>query len=166
MKWKKLIILFFVLSIKHSNIYAQSNFISITQNSSWYFDCSDPSCLENGITIPNALTVTLKCTNSQGSVYAKQNANTWPSGWSPGAAPGGGSLQLDLTSKTSTNATNIQYNAVTISGSDTRLFVQPKMGSKSAAVSFTYDLMLKPTGYSYFIPGNYTFTMTFTMTEP
>lgn len=166
MRWKRIYILFlssiFLLNTHTAN--AQSSF-GVTANSSWYFDCNSPSCLENGISLSNAVTLRVKCTNKAGYVYARQSVTTYPSGWSSGGAPGGGSLELDLTSTTSTNATNVQANAVTITGSDVLLFVQPKMTKSNSAKLFTYNLNLKPTGYTYLIPGNYGFTMTYTMTQ-
>lgn len=142
-----------------------SNYIELQVNNAWNFNCNDETCLEQGIKIVNAFTIKVKTVDDAAYVYIRQAATSYPSGWNP-APVGGGSIAIDLISTTSTNATNVVQNQTTVTGNNQLIFVQPKMSSSQSTRNFNYDLILRPTGYEYFIPGYYTFTVTVTMSRP
>lgn len=142
-----------------------TNYIELQPNTAWNFNCNDEICLEQGIKIANAFTIKVKTVDDAAYVYIRQAATSYPSGWNP-APVGGGSIAIDLISTTSTNATSVQQNQMTVTGTNALIFVQPKMSSNTSARNFNYDLILRPTGYEYFVPGYYTFTVTVSMTQP
>ncbi len=160
-----LIVLLFALLAASQHVFAQ-NSIDVQVNTTLFYNCNSAACLDNGISLPNALTIKIKTQANSAQVYVRQNINSYPNGWTPSLPNTSGSLEIDYRSTNSTNVTNLVTGATTVTGVDTRLFTQPKMATNLTERTFTYDFNLKPTGYSYFSPGTYTFDVTFTMSQP
>lgn len=161
-----IVIFLFIFFAASFSAKAQGNYINVQLNTTLLYNCNTDACLEYGIILPNALTIKLKTQANSAQVYVHQNVTSYPSGWTPSLPNTSGSLEIDYKSTNSTNVTNLVTAATTVSAVDTRLFTQPKMSSSLSERTYTYDFNLKPTGYSYFSPGTYTFDLTFTMTQP
>ena len=143
-----------------SNCFAQSSTNQLTLNklTSWNFSLSTPSDLENSQTISNAFSLTVKTKSSDCSVYAQISSWTYPSGFTPPSSP----LQIDYTSDNSSSAYNVYTSPLTLTSSNQLLFNQKKTPH---TYTFNYNMILAALGYEWYV-GNYSFTITFTMTQP
>lgn len=143
-------------SAKGQNMY---NYISLNQTSSLNYTCSTAYSLENSQTLSNALDLVLRTTSSNCSVYARISSFSAPTGYTVSSPY---PVQLDFNSTNSGSYSNLITAPVTLTSSNQRLFTHTK---KSNIYHFYYNLILLPLGYTY-PPGNYSFTILFTMTQP
>jgi hypothetical protein len=90
-------------------------------------------------------------------MYARISSYTVPAGFVPTGSP----LALVFGSTNSNLYSNLA-SQVTLQTTDQLLFTQAKT---SNVFDYYYHLKLFAIGYDY-IPGNYTYTVTFTMTQP
>jgi hypothetical protein len=159
-RYLQILICLMILFICHRS-YAQSssNYLQFNLLSSLNFHLSTASDFENDQTINSAFSLSIKCKNNS-SVYVKLYSWTHPSGFTPPYCP----IQVDYTSDTSPNATNIATSPVTVTSSDQLLFKQGKTKGRSPYY-FYYNLKMLAVGYDY-VPGTYSFTLMFTMTQP
>lgn len=134
------------------------NYLEVNVNSTLSFSCETPEDLENVQTINNAFRLKFKTKNSDCSIYAKVSNFTTPSGGNPSDIP----LELQYISDNSSSAYSLIRTPVKLTNVDQRLFVQPR---KSQTFQYYYDLRMAPVGYD-FRAGQYSYTITFTMTQP
>ncbi len=134
------------------------NYLEVNVNSTLSFSCETPEDLENVQTINNAFRLKFKTKNSDCSIYAKVSNFTTPSGGNPNDIP----LELQYISDNSSSAYSLIRTPVKLTNVDQRLFVQPR---KSQTFQYYYDLRMAPVGYD-FRAGQYSYTITFTMTQP
>lgn len=156
----RLILSFFCFLLPLTVIFAQNsnNNISITANTGLNFNCNSTSTIEGSQTLSGALTITVKSRNKSCSIYALISAFNCPTGFSTTTYP----LQLDYTSTNSNRYSNLITAPLTLTSVNQRLFTQT---STSSTFNYYYNLIWLPTDYSY-PPGNYNYTITFTMTHP
>jgi len=150
----------FTLALFAANLcHAQSSTdnIALTVSTPWTFTFNTPTLLENDQTITNAFTLTVKTKSSNCSVYASISIYSTPSGFSPSYSP----LDLQLTSTTS-SSTSATTAAINVTTSNALLFTQSKTTS---AYTFKYNMIFRALGYDWYA-GNYSYTLTFTMTQP
>ena len=154
------ILLILQLSVVFSG-YAVTNYITLQVNNSWNYTCNTTTLLETDQTITNAFTLHVLNNSNAATIYVNISAWNYPVNWVPVANY---PLQTIYVSDNSPNATNIA-TTVTPTTSNLLLFKQPKH-TGGTPYDFNYNLKLLALGYSNYIPGNYNFTLTFTMTEP
>jgi len=149
-----------VLLLSNNSCFAQSSTNQITLNklTPWNFSLSTPAQLENDQTISGAFSLVVKTKSKGCSVYANINSWSYPSGFTLPSSP----LEIHYTSTNSPSAYNIATSPIALTSSNQLLFNQNKTGS---AYTFYYDMILPAVGYDWY-PGNYSFTITFTMTQP
>lgn len=140
--------------------YAQNstNYLQVINNTALNFNINDPADLENAQTLNNALTLMLRSKSRACNVSAKISNYSTPPGFVPTSSP----IQLDFSSTTASNTSYINYSTITLSTYDQLLFSQYKSGSTNY---YYYDVVMGPLDYSYG-PGNYSFTVLFTMVQP
>jgi hypothetical protein len=91
-------------------------------------------------------------------VYARISGYTGPAGYAPTSYP----VALHFSSTTSGVASNIATSILTLTSTDQLLFQE----TKHTQTTFYYDGILKALDYAIYKPGTYTYTITFTMTQP
>jgi len=156
----RLLFIFFLTFYTLQPLLAQNsnNYFQVLTNTGLNFNLDEPNDIENGKTLTNALTLRLKTKNQNCSVYARLYNYSAPAGFYPSSSP----LYLDWTSDNSNNAGNLVTTSNSIESYDKLLFTQPK---SATVFSYYYNLYLSAVGYDY-PPGNYNFTLLFTMTQP
>ena len=158
--WTKLITLVIASVVGTINAEAQSNNLSLNVISPWNFIINDASKLETAQVITNAFRLSVFTKTSSCSVLARISNYTAPVGFFPTSNP----IAIDFTSTTcpTSKYSNLLTQPVTLSGTNQLLFKQAKI---DATYFYYYNLNLEALGYDY-IPGNYTWDITFTMTQP
>lgn len=135
-----------------------TNYIQIS-SSTLSFNLNTAAKLEADQTISNAITLSYRTKSYACSVYVELSSWSYPSSASPTYSP----IYLDLSSKTSTIATNVA-SSTNVGSTTSLLFQQVKSGT---LYTFKYNLRMKALGYGNgFTPGHYTYTLLFTMTQP
>ena len=159
---RKVVIVFFVLLISvFTKAQNSNNYLQVFTNTGINFLIDDPAALENPQTINGAFTIRVRTKKKTCYVYARISNYNAPSGFYPASSP----LALDWTGDSSPNAFNITTAPITLEAYDKLLFSQPKMSNSPSYYQFYYDLKLSGLSYDY-PPGNYNFTILFTMTHP
>lgn len=152
-----LLLLFLPVIIKAQN---SDNYLDVIVNTSLNFTVNTVSEIENDQPVPGAFTITFKNKDKTRSIYARISSVTTPQGFT---ATSPYPIAIDYTSDNSSNESNLITGALQLTSTDQRLFTQVK--KNSTLFQFNYDLVYKATNWLY-PPGNYSFTITFTMTPP
>lgn len=153
-----LVILLVLLSL---SAYSQNkdNYIEITPTTSLNFDINTVSEVEADQTLNNALTIQLSSKDKNRDVYARISAVSSPPGYTlTSPYP----VKLLFVSHNSANVSNLVSTALQLTNTDQRLFSQKKINSD---VQFIYSMIFAATNWAY-PPGNYSFTILYTMTPP
>lgn len=159
MVWKKFnILLVFLLGLGLHGFCA-NNSISLQVNTGLNFQCNTATALESTQTLANAFTINIVNGSKKCTVYARISAFNHPPDW---VLVGNYPLSLIYVSDNSPNNTNTAATTI-LTTTDQMLFKQPKHNN---TYSFNYSLRLAALGYAGYKPGNYNYTITFTMTEP
>jgi len=151
------IILFSVRALAQNS----NNYIQIFANTGLNFSITDATNIETDQTLNNAITIRVKSKTSNCSVYAKISSYSYPSSYVPTSSL----IALDWTGDNSNKDYSLNQSAILLQPYDQLLFTQRKMPSSSNVYDFYYNLVFKSPGYSL-VPGNYNFTIMFTMTQP
>jgi len=154
------LIIIFLTSLRS---YAQNsnNYLQIFANTGLNFTIDDPSAIENDQVLNNAITIRVKSKTSNCSIFAKISSFSYPFSY----IPINSLIALDWTSDNSNKDYNLITGAISLQSFDQLLFNQRKMPSSSNFYDYNYNLIFKSPGYSL-VPGNYNFTIMFTMTQP
>lgn len=136
----------------------KDNYLQIQSNTGWNFVCNSPTTLENDQVITNAFTLRVKSKNKNCLIYCRMSSYNVPNGASIVNNP----VMIDWTSDDANQVSNLVTQPLNIKQVDQLLFSMSKSNQVS---SFYYDLRLQAPGYEY-VPGNYNFTLLFTMTQP
>ncbi|WP_276133785.1 hypothetical protein [Polluticoccus soli] len=153
-----LVILLVLLSL-HGYSQNLDNYIQVISNTSLNFSLNTVAKIEADQTISNALTLQLSSKDKNREVYARVSSVTSPSGFTlTSPYP----VKLLFVSHNSSNVSNLVSTALQLTNTDQRLFSQKKLNSD---VQFIYSLIFAATNWSY-PPGNYSFTILYTLTPP
>ncbi len=134
-----------------------TNYLKFVQNSAISFTLDTYAELENTQTVTNAFCLKEETASNTGHFYVKATAATTTTTPMPVS-----NLVITYYSTTSTSYSSLATADIPLTGTNQLLFIQAK---KSTAYNFCYSVKLPAIGYNY-LPGTYTFTLTFTMTEP
>ena len=136
-----------------------SNSLNLVPIMPWYFYINSASDLENVQTVPYAFKLEVNSSDNKCFISAKISSSTSPAGFSSSSYP----LFLDyaVTNAPSYKYSNLLTSPIQLSQSNTKLFNQAQSGT---TYDYYYHMKLGPLGYDY-IPGNYSWTITFTMTQ-
>jgi hypothetical protein len=134
----------------------RDNFLALTANDI-YFNLNTPGSLENQQVIPNAFTITVSSKQYSYSISARVSRSS-ASTTTPIAIT---DLGLKLRGKSSSTAYAV-YNIKFLADQDQTIAYDGKSNKDDF---YYYDLILKPIGYDK-MPGTYSFTIMFTMTQP
>lgn len=158
---KNILFLIVFLYLHPAISFAQNstNFIQYSQNTAITFALNTPTLLENTQTISNAFCLHLESASNTSHIYVKATASTTTT--TPMATT------LMALNYNSTTAPSAQYSSlntadIPLTGTNQLLFIKAK---NSTAYNFCYDAIIYAVGYTY-LPGTYTFSLTFTMTQP
>lgn len=151
-----------VLSLCFFPVFAQNstNYVDAILNTSMNFTVSTVANIEGDHTMAGALTISFRNEAKTREIYAKISATTHPAAFTPTSPY---PIALLHTSNNSTNESNLITTALQLTSADQRLFTQVK--KNSFLFQFNYDIIYKATNWLY-TPGDYSFTITFTMTPP
>jgi len=153
-----LLIAFCALGIPMRSLAQNStNYLQYNNNTALTFNLNTTSLLENAQTISDAFCLHLEAASNTAHIYAKATASTNTTTPMPVS-----NLELAYYSTNSTNYSSLTTSDIPLSGTNQLLFIQAKV---STAFNFCYSVKMPAVGYTY-APGTYTFTITFTMTEP
>lgn len=156
---KKLFILFFLLPI-FSKAQNASNNLLVVFNGNFYFNINSIEDMESEQIQNNAITIRVKTRNNNASVYAKLSSYSMPAGAYITSSP----VAIKFASSTSSNYQSMNTQKIMLTTVDQFLFTQPKHANNGYK-EFRYNFILGPLSYDY-NPGNYGFTILFTMTQP
>lgn len=121
------------------------------------FNLNNASSLETQQVKTNAFQIVATSkANNNFRIFAKVSSSTSSTGTPLPASM----LAVRLNSVSPTVTAN--FNTITLSTSDQTL---QTINTSSSPITFNYDLLAGPIGYSY-APGTYNLTMLFTMTQP
>ena len=149
--------LFLLLSLSIVSFAQDSrNYLQVNVNTGLNFNINDPNELLTQQVLYNAFKFEIRNRDRDCTVTVKLHSYNTSSGYYPSVSP----LQVQHQSNNSPKISYINTQPVTVSTNDEVLFVKGKNGGKH---SFFYNMILAPLGYD-FPPGNYNFTLMFTMT--
>ena len=137
---------------------SQNNQVEIITNSTPFFDINSIETLESAQTISNCFTVRLRSKDNSCIIFAKYSTNSYPAGFSPTTNP----LSITFSSTNSTIYSQLVTTPIVLTSTNQQLF---KQQAQNSWYTYTYNLTYGPLGYNY-LPGNYSYTITFTMTQP
>ena len=152
----QLVIILITASL-HGSAQNSNNNLAFSVLSPWNFTCNTVAAFETDQVISNACKLSITAKTQNCSLYARISGYTVPAGYVPAGSP----LGL-VFSSTNSNLYANMASSVTLQTYDQLLFTQTKT---SSVFDYYYNLKLFALGYSY-IPGNYSYTITFTMTQP
>jgi hypothetical protein len=152
----QLVILLITLSL-YSYAQNANNNLQFSVLTPWNFTCNSVASIEVDQVINNAFKLTITTKTQNCSMYAKISSYTVPAGFVPSGSP----LAVAFRSTNSNLYANLAPQ-LTLQAYDQLLFTQTKTNS---IFDYYYDLKLFAIGYNY-IPGNYSYTVTLTMTQP
>ena len=140
---------------------AQNKFnnLTLTTNAILSFYLNSPEDLEQTQTIYNALTMSIKTRTRNAVLSARLSFANAPAGVNVNDLIG-----LQFASSNSNNYSLPSPNPVYLNWVDQPLLYQPKH-TNNQFKTFNYNLLLKPLGFNA-APGNYNFTLLFTMSQP
>jgi hypothetical protein len=159
LKFKYILITLIFLGLGIVKSYAQNsnNYLQVAATNV-SFSLNSVTALESTSTISNSFKVTCRSRNGAYSVYlkisARSQSTTTPIAYN--------SLGVKLNSAPSGQTGN--FNDIYLSTID-QLIIQGSTTSGNNLHVWTYNLLLKPLGYTI-KPGSYNFTLLFTMTQP
>ncbi|RYZ51280.1 MAG: hypothetical protein EOP49_12085 [Sphingobacteriales bacterium] len=130
-------------------------------NTALNFFINDASDLEVDQIIQNALTLRVASKVKTSIISARLQNFTYP----PGFIAPSTVLSLDWISDNSNKDYNLITGPIALTNMDQMLFNQKKMPGSVDYFSYYYNLILTAPGYNY-VPGTYSFTIQFTMTQP
>jgi hypothetical protein len=153
-----LLLLMICLAAGAVNAQNSTNFLSVTPYNPITKTFTTTTEIETDQSFAYAYIVqtTAKTTNCR--VYAKISSYTGPAGYVPSSYP----ISLHYVGTNSSTASNINTTFLQLTGTDQMLFQETKHNSQN---SFYYDGIFKATNYAL-KAGSYTYTLTFTMTQP
>jgi hypothetical protein len=156
---KKYLVLLF-LPVGGNLCFAQdaTNHIVVTANTSLSFSFSSQSLFENGQTLSDAISISTVSKSYSCHIYMQLTSWSYPSGATPSYSP----LYLDFSS-TNASSYSLAGTSFNVTTSNQLLFTQTKTG---ATWTYKYDLRMAGLDYSEFKPGSYSYTITFTMSQP
>ena len=160
-KWERKVYLILLLGIFFINTsIAQNaqNYISIS-TLPLNFNLSTVYDLENIKTIQNAITLNIQSSQSS-SVYLRVSNSTNTSG-TPLPA---NKLSIQLSGFHISNVSAPVKNKIFLSTQNQLIIYDKNKTDKKDGDFYYYNLFLEPIGYDY-APGNYTFTLLFTLTQ-
>jgi len=152
-----ILVLFCFLSSFSSFAQNDDNFLSVNTNSTLNFIFDEPSDLETTQTLPNAISVQVRSKKDACNISAKITSFSYPMSFIPSS----GMVALDWVSDNSNKDYNLNTGAITLSTFDQTIFSQKK---HPHTFTYNYNLLFYPAGYNM-VPGNYSFTILFTMTQ-
>lgn len=143
-------------------VHAQNNNnnLSVNLENSLQFVLNDSWDIEQAKTVTNALKLTVKTQSKNCYIYGKLHSITGNT--STPLSPGYFKIKYRSTTAGSGQVQSLNTQDITLSYSNQLLFQQKKTSSTR---HYYYDFKLEPMEYD-FNPGNYGFTMLFTMTQP
>lgn len=153
-----LVILLVLLSL---SAYSQNadNYIQIIPNTSLTYSLNSVTKIENDQPLSNALTIQLVTKDKAREVYARISSVSSPAGFTPTSPY---PVKLDYISDNAAGVSNLITTPLQLTNTDQRLFSQSK---KNSTYQYIYDVIFAATNWSY-PPGNYSFTILFTLTPP
>lgn len=137
----------------------KSNYLTLSTNAILSFYLNSPEDLEQTQTIYNALTMSIKTRSRNAMLSARLSFANAPAGVNVNDLIG-----LQFVSSNSNNYSLSTPNPIYLNSVDQTLFYQPKH-TNNQFKNFNYNLLLKPLGFDV-APGNYNFTLLFTMSQP
>ncbi|WP_205509931.1 hypothetical protein [Longitalea arenae] len=151
---RNILMLLFCTSAVHAQ-NSQNNITLTALNTG--FILNSVASIETQQTRANAFQIAVNSRNSANfSIRARVSSSTSSTG-----TPFPASM-LALRLNTTNPPVTANLNTITLSTTDQLL---QQITSTKNNITFNYDLLLAPVGYSY-APGNYNFTILFTMTQP
>jgi len=138
---------------------SSSNFVRVNTNTSIYFLLSNAAQIESAQTITNAFCLYTKTSANNASYYVKATNSTTTTTSMP---IGNLVLTFYSTDAVSGRYSNLNTSAIPLTTSDQLLF---QVYKKNTFYNFCYSVGIPATGYTY-KPGIYSWTITFTMTQP
>ncbi len=156
---KKYLLILSLLLFSFISSFSQNstNYIQYNNNTALTFNLNTTTLLENTQTISDAFCLHLESKSNTAHIYAKASASTNTTTPMPVS-----NLVLSYYSTNSTNYSSLNNGDIPLSGTNQLLFIQAKVGT---AFNFCYSVKMPAVGYTY-APGTYTFTITFTMSQP
>jgi hypothetical protein len=134
-----------------------NNFLQVNTNTTLNFLMDEASDLETTQTLQNALSIQVRSKDEHCNISAKISSFTYPFSYVPNT----NMVALDWVSDNSNKDFNLNTGPVTLTSVDQLIFSQKK---HPHTFTYTYNLLFYPTGYNM-VPGNYNFTILFTMTQ-
>lgn len=134
-----------------------NNFLQVNTNTTLNFIFDDPSDIESPQIIPNAISIQVRSKDKSCNISARLSAFTYPYSFVPSSSM----IALHWSSDNSNKDYNLNPNPVYLTAMDQTLFSQNK---HPQTFTYNYNLLLEPAGYNM-VPGNYSFTILFTMTQ-
>jgi len=157
---RHLFILILCFIARPASAQDNENFLQVDANAALNFTITEPSELETDQVLPGAVTIKVASRDGRCNISARMSSFNYPPGFTPPASV----LALDWVSDNSNKDYNMITGPVPLTGLDQLLFQQKKTPGNVTYFSYFYNLVLFAPGYTY-VPGNYTFTITFTMTQ-
>lgn len=160
-KWEKKVSIILLLGIfisKFSVAQNADNYISVS-TLPLNFYLSTAYDLENIKTIQNAITLNIQ-SNKSSRVYIRVSNSTTNSG-TPMPA---NKLSMQLSGFDISNVSAPVTNKIFLSTQDQLLIYDKNKTDKKLGDFYYYNMFLEPIGYDY-APGNYNFTLLFTLTQ-
>lgn len=143
------------ISTRGQNIFTT---FQVFTNTNTNFIFNTPESLENDQVLQNAFTIRVWSLVGSCSVYASLANFTYP----PGYIPKAGIFSLKWQSDNVLFSKYLNKSEIPLSNMN-QLLLQQYAGF--AAYDYNYNLVLRAPGYDL-IPGNYSFSILFTMTKP
>ena len=155
---RRLTVLIFAWLFANSSVAQNSdNFLQINTNATLNFIFDDPSDIESTQTIQGALSVQVRSKKDNCVISAKLSSFTHPASYVNNT----NMIALDWTSDNSNKDDNLITGPIALTTMNQTLFNQKKHPN---TFTYNYNLLLYPNGYNM-VPGNYSFTILFTMTQ-
>ena len=135
-----------------------TNYISVATNSVVSKSYITTLDLETAHTFPSALTIQTNSKSYGCKVFARISSYSGPPGYVPTSFP----VALLFVLSTGLHVTSqLITSPITLTSTDQQLFA----ATKHTQFDYVYTVILNPFGYSY-TPGIYSYTISFTMTQP
>lgn len=151
-----------LLSIISTGQPNSDNYIRCDLTTNLRFDINSTSLVENPQTLSNAIMLTVASKRNDATIYASIPGGITTSTSTPMPA-GNIILKYNHTTCPSKQQKNVITSELPLNTGSTLLFRQGKKSNLTAY--WYYDVKIPALGYSY-MPGNYNFTIMFTMTQP
>ncbi|HRO43833.1 MAG TPA: hypothetical protein PL009_13435 [Flavipsychrobacter sp.] len=133
------------------------NFLQVNTNTTLSFIMDEPSDIETTQTLQNAISVQVRSKKDDCSISAKLTSFSYPTSYVPSSSM----IALDWVSDNSNKDYNLNTGPISLTTMDQTIFSQKK---HPHTFTYNYNLLFYPSGYNM-VPGNYNFTILFTMTQ-